>query len=579
MRVLPWFFIVLLLPLPLAGEWDAGRWELQSAAEIEEWLAENPQEIPSFYAAGAKALQQADADRLPALGERLAAVARTRAARPETDLDLLIAMMLVSPQLFFEDPGFRERISNFVLPKALSSEIPRTLRERVVRRLSALRGFGFDEIERLADAWTLVPRTSLSRLIPPSTGGSLGDVLAPIEASFYSLPADLVTADSASSFLRSVHEAHPRRQILVLSDPPLALHLDGLGLERLQLLPAWGIPYSLWPRDPLTILRDPDDGLVAVLRPNIQSTREADLDLGRALVQTLPESLDTAWGGLRWRRSEIPFHNGQVLFADGRAWVGIHSLEVRILEILQMPRIPVEDFGGPDGVRFLAAAQQAAAELEKLYGRPVSWVHDLPTEVSSAVRVSLLRSLGGGAGFDLDSLLTLLETDDGLVALVGDPRLAAELLDKAPAEEFDTLSKIWTMQSTGEKLQQNLITAQVSPRARGLGEFLDQVAEHLGQEMLVRRLPLLLVPGSLVPDVRLQGSDVSENVDDFLLGWNNVVLEEAAAEGFASGWATGDAFAHEAFGKAGHRLVLHPPLTASVIRGGGYRCASQHVRR
>ena len=64
-----------------------------------------------------------------------------------------------------------------------------------------------------------------------------------------------------------------------------------------------------------------------------------------------------------------------------------------------------------------------------------------------------------------------------------------------------------------------------------------------------------------------------------MLGWNNVVLRESVAEGFASGLRVGDERARETFAASGWELVLHPPLTASVVRGGGYRCASQHVRR
>ena len=39
-----------------------------------------------------------------------------------------------------------------------------------------------------------------------------------------------------------------------------------------------------------------------------------------------------------------------------------------------------------------------------------------------------------------------------------------------------------------------------------------------------------------------------------------------------------NAKAREIFALAGYDLVLLPPLVNSVIRNGGYRCASQHLR-
>jgi hypothetical protein len=65
----------------------------------------------------------------------------------------------------------------------------------------------------------------------------------------------------------------------------------------------------------------------------------------------------------------------------------------------------------------------------------------------------------------------------------------------------------------------------------------------------------------------------------YLLTWNNVVLEPGRAEGFASGIANADALARNAFKGAGYELVLFPPLKRSVELNGGYRCASNHVRR
>jgi hypothetical protein len=69
---------------------------------------------------------------------------------------------------------------------------------------------------------------------------------------------------------------------------------------------------------------------------------------------------------------------------------------------------------------------------------------------------------------------------------------------------------------------------------------------------------------------------------EFLLTWNNVVVERrdgaARAEGFASLFPPGDAAAGQTFADAGVRLDLLPPLRRSVVLNGGYRCASNHRR-
>ena len=69
----------------------------------------------------------------------------------------------------------------------------------------------------------------------------------------------------------------------------------------------------------------------------------------------------------------------------------------------------------------------------------------------------------------------------------------------------------------------------------------------------------------------------------FLLGWNNVVVETreggVRAEGFAALLPSGDRRARAAFRALGVHLDLLPPLVESVVRNGGYRCASNHLRR
>ena len=89
------------------------------------------------------------------------------------------------------------------------------------------------------------------------------------------------------------------------------------------------------------------------------------------------------------------------------------------------------------------------------------------------------------------------------------------------------------------------------------------------------RVPLFLAPAGLLshptPD------------PEFLVTWNNVVVETAGsvrrAEGFSNALSGGDEQARQIFAKAGYHLDLLPPIVESIVRNGGYRCASNHLRR
>nr|MDP9121101.1 hypothetical protein [Acidobacteriota bacterium] len=126
-------------------------------------------------------------------------------------------------------------------------------------------------------------------------------------------------------------------------------------------------------------------------------------------------------------------------------------------------------------------------------------------------------------------------------------------------------------------LAAELTTAQETPAFAALGSFLDLAAQHLAaQGLTVRRLPLLRVPVALLRD------RAGLTHQEFLLTWNNVVLEtrggRVRAEGFSSLLPRGDREAVAAFAALGCHLDLLPPLVHSVILNGGYRCASNHVR-
>ena len=305
-----------------------------------------------------------------------------------------------------------------------------------------------------------------------------------------------------------------------------------------------------------------------LVRPNLQTGREEDASLGPELVQALPEEIDRAWGKASWTEASVPFHNGQVLLTRDAAWVTLHALEPAILARLGLDRVPVESFAKPEGInRYLVAANEAARELGTLYGRTVRFVHPLPKTAN------LMRQIGGGAGYDLDSIVTLVPQKNGMAALVADVSLGRDLLAKLPASDWDALRRGYGLESAGDPLA----AAQKTPGMDGLDAFLDLVAEHLAaQGMEVKRLPILTVPVSLL--AYRAGLDHSE----FLITWNNVVVEtrknDVRAEGFASLIPSADARAREVFGALGVHLDLLPPLVRSVILNGGYRCASNHLR-
>ena len=405
-------------------------------------------------------------------------------------------------------------------------------------------------------------------------------------ASVYSLPSPWIDAGEARALLAAVRQADPRREVLVLADEPMAQQVAPLaGAGNVRLLPTRGVAYSPWPRDPFSFARAGNGAVRVVVRPNLQRGREADATMGPELVRGLPPELDRAWGGVRWAKSAVPFHNGQVLLTRDAAWVSLHTFEPRILELLGVARVPVDSFDTAAGIdAYLAANAKAADELGALYGRRVRFVHPLPAATAGATpgatqpaRTALLQRLAGGAGYDLDSLLTLLPAARGgsPSALVADVAAGERLLAGLDAPQWSALAAAYRLET--RDLAAGLAAAAASPRGRALASYLDLVAGHLrGEGFAVSRLPLVVVPAAVLRD---PGSIPDEY---FFLTWNNVVVERRGdglrAEGFASLLPAGDERARKAFAAAGAHLDLLPPLLGSVTRNGGYRCASNHLR-
>ncbi len=519
----------------------------------------------------------------PEIGRYLSRCARILSRRiaasgppwTEEDVNLLLTVHLVHPLRFVEEPDFRARVMA-LLPDSLDPETPRELRDRLLGELNRVRGFGFEDSERVELAWGAVARASGDRRVDWGNGEFLvsKQTAGPIEASLYSLPSRYFRAEEAQRFLTALAERRPDRRLVVLTDLPLGRRSDTVQIET------HGRDYSPWTRDPLLFAHREDGGVVVIQRPNLQRDREQDSDLGRELIQGLPTELDRQWGEVRWTTAPIPFHNGQVLKTDNAVWLSIHSLETRILEILGLERVPVASFHSADGIdRYLGAIRQAAVELEELYHRPARFIHPLPDGGPNAERAALLGQIGGGAGFDLDSYLSLIPGHDGPpVALVADIAEGIDLLRRLPAEDWHRLRSGYSLQASPAELSKILPSYQEEGRVQRLRSFLDLVAEHFEAEGLtVYRLPHFLVPTSLLPEA----GDI--DYSDFQITWNNVVHEtlaggELRAEGFSSLLDHGDEIARDVFARAGGRLELLPPLIPSIVRNGGYRCASNHLR-
>jgi hypothetical protein len=590
--------------------------------ELEGELERHPRPVADALATLGRILDGADAEAGAKIGAYLAAWARERGRRmgrrgrwSGEEIKGLVGLQLVDARRFAAEAGFRGRVLG-MMASELDRGAPAGLRDEVLLELNAAEGFDFAASEAVEGAWGAVPRRAAERREDYGGEGLRfeADGDGRLVASVYSFPSSFFGDREVAALLAEVRRLSPERTLIALTDLPLSRRLaEAARVLRIHLLETYGRAYSPWPRDPFSLVRSARGGVVVLARPNAQRGREEDLHLGAELVRGLPADLDRAWGGARWTEAPVPFHNGQVLLGREAAWVSLHSLEPRILALLGLARVPVESFDGSAGIgRYVEAARRAAAELTRLYGRPVRFVHPLPPlaplaplapipppsrptaagqgaappatpENERGEDAELMRRIGGGAGYDLDSILTLLPAgrDGAPAALVAGIEEGRALLSALPAGELDGLRRGYDLEPAGETLAAALAAAQRHPRIDALAGFLDLVAAHLAhQGFRVSRLPLLAVPLALVRD-HGEGVPVApERV--FLLTWNNVVLDRGPAglraEGFSAQLPSGDAAARRAFAAAGCRLDLLPPLVRSIVANGGYRCASNHVR-
>lgn len=590
-------FVLLACPFPAAAQQEPAQASatsrpsassLHSAANdaaIEASLAADPIAETIWIQQMTVALAGEPAD-LAEVQRHAAAVLRLRSERlsqrqpawPDAQVDTFLPFLLIDQRRFIYDADFRAHVAP-VVANGIAEAVPLSARRRMISRL---RSFDFGLVERVEVAWGVAARASRSReVLFDAVDLEYGSKEA-IRASIYSLPSAYFDFDEAAAFLRSVHAIAPQRDIVVLSNQPLIDELRPLveGMP-LHLIDTLGRAYSPWPRDPFVVAKSARGPVTLVVRPNLQAQRELDVFMARELVQNLPEDLDRQWQGVQWTLAPVPFHGGHMLTTPDATWLSIHTLMPRIKEILDVRGpLEVEQIFEPEQLAaLLAATEVAIIEFEIVFGRPVRLVHALPPRHATDAQLAAFEAvLTGGDGRDLDSIVTMASLPEGGdVALVADLTLGRELLADARGDELERLRDLYHMVPSGNDLKRRLGDAQSSALNRLLDAFLDDTAAFLhDQGVAVHRVPLLHVPQEIIAD------EMRYSRDSFLISWNNVVLEETAdglrAEGFASGLTSADATAHDAFAAAGISLHYAAPLALSIMRDGGYRCASNHVR-
>lgn len=556
------------------------------AEQFDTTTTANPNILPAILRNLGTALLSRDPSLQNTVKSYATALVRAHARRiplhfSDDDLHSLVTLQVIDPLRYGEDEEFRRTVDT-ILPRSLEPSLPEALRRAAVNEINRVAPISFDSAEALALTAGLVARPSRSRYVEFGSANAriATNGTEAIEASIFSINSRFASTAEARRFLSAVRASAPKRRIIVIGDSDMRLGLaaDLLALN-VDFIDNFSRPLTLWPRDPFFIARTPNGQVVFVNRPNLQPGREEDSNMVRILIEGLRDSLDTRWKEARWTTGTTSFHNGQVLLTPQAAWISIHSVEARARQLIGREHVPTEDFVSVAGIAsYVKAVRQAAEELSRMVGRPVRFVHELPGTQPLPAQTELTTALGGGAGFDLDSIVTLLPQDGGAIdALIGDPSLGFKVAAPAPANDWLKLQRTYSLNGGAKSIRDAVTQFHSSPVAIGLQRFLDRCAKDFAANGVhVKRLPLLLVPSSLLSI----GNDRIDN-PYFLVTWNNVVLERGVAshaEGFASGFPSGDRTANAAFNAAGYRLALFPPLPRSVVLNGGYRCASNEVR-
>ena len=576
-----------------------------SPAEFEQRLRSDPnfaqRVVPELSQALTK--QSSDKNRLllflaSASKARTLRISRQKGPWGDSEINEILTLAFVDPNRFFgHDPVFQALILSH-LPTAIDGKAPDTLRRRLLNTLSQIPAIGFDQLETIALGWDLANRPSSERELPFQDLGPLScpDGVSPLQALLFSFPSSMFDTDDCIALLDSVHQSSPSVTLAVISDYTAN---DGASAERFRakaralgahLIAPLGPSPSPWLRDPIFVGRDSNQQLVLINRAGSQQGREQDQNIPRQLIQGAPSEFESLTGPLFWSQAPFHFHGGHLLFTPESPWISVHSIETQILQRLDLQSIDVQKLIDTSGWKsFSEAANASAEELGKLGGHRVQWVHPWPSPPAGMEHSDFVRCLGGGNDIDLDTLLTILPGGPSDTAILGDLESGAALLGTVSDEELAEFSRRFQIRVPTRDLRDALTRWKGSPRVTGLSAFLELVATHLRAKGLrVRRTPLLMMPTPLIANHPKFAAEQPHA--HFPIGFSNVVLDSQPApnepaefrlraHSFESCLPTFDEEARRIFTEAGCELMLHPALVESIISEGGFRCATQEIRK
>ena len=561
-----------------------------SPSEFEVGLANNSGAEQEALRTMKQSLDRAPPDERTRILEFLAEAAKARSLRwtakgapwSDTAVNEILSLAFIDPDRFFGDDTHFQELILAHLPHTIDPEVPRGLQLRLLQTLAKVSQMRANTLEAIALKGGFAVRESGDRelLTNPADWEIDDDGLSPISSLLFSMPASMFAREDCQGLLDSVQHHSPNTDLLVLTDA------TGLGGPRTRIATPWMTGLTPWLRDPFLVARDSGNRLTLLSRTLHQSGREADRLTGRQIVSAAPEAWDQALGPVHWSDVSFPFHGGQLLFTPGTVWVSVHSLEWRLLQILETERIDPSQLSSPEGwADFVRAVNQAADELSTLCHREVRFVHPWPTPPPDMSHRDYVDSLAGGNDLDLDTLIAILAHPDGLTLVVGDIAQGSTIAASTSNPSWNAFAKKTGIDLGANALRNGLIAAQTSKRVIGIQRFIDLVESHFSNQGLsTRRTPLLMVPTAFI--TRNPRLSANQPHDWFPLGYSNVVIESIPnseqplrAQVFSTGLPEFDQTAKKTYEEIGCSLILHPPLMESLICEGGFRCATQQVRR